>query len=191
MCEIATEATPATKEAKASMSERPSLSSVVGRVAHAIDRVLPSGDVAQLRRLDARNPSSPAFYRLMLSTVEPNLDLRSDGPARDSADRRWAAVFQAAATLSGLHQINRRLGDALRAAGYSELRLVRLLRAQGDTLFKEIRTCAYFLSAKAEACNLADLARLLIVTDAENSESLRREIARAYYRHQPADKKEI
>jgi CRISPR system Cascade subunit CasB len=170
--------------------DRPSLTSLIGRIAFAVDGVLPTGDVAELRRLDPRDPASPAFFKLMLSMVEPSLDLPPDGPTRDAVERRWAAVFQTTATLAGLHQPQRRLGDALAAAGYSELRLVRLLRAQPEMLPREVRTCSHFLAAKAEPSNLAELARLLVTTDPDKSGSLRRGIARAYYRHQAHDKKE-
>jgi len=170
--------------------KRLSLTSVVGRVVHAIDRVLSPGDVSELRRLKPSDASSPAFFKLMVSAIEPNMILPSGGRARDEIERRWAAVFQAAATLASFHQPRRPLGEALKSAGYSELRLTRLLRAQGDGLFNEVRTCAHFLASKAEPANLSDLAMLVLVTDTEKSESLRRNIARGYYRPQAQEKKE-
>lgn len=190
MCKTVTEAAADVTGGNIGSPERASLASVVGRVAHTIGRILSPGDVAELRRLAPWDPSSPAFFKLLASTVEPNLELPVDGPSRTAVERRWAAVFQAAATLTGLHQPKRGLGEALQSAGYSELRLVRLLRAQGEVLFKELRTCAHFLATKAESSNLVDLARLALITNVEKAENLRRSIARGYYRRRANDQKE-
>ena len=182
----------ATRQAEATVlpATEKTLASIVGRVTHAIDTILSSGDVAELRRLDPRDPCSPAFFKLMASTVDPSTDLPHSGTARDAAERRWAVIFHAAATLSGLHRPSRSLGEALQASGYSELRLVRLLRARGDQLVKEVRTCSHFLAAKAEPCDLADLARLVLVTGSDKAEAIRRRVARGYYQRNADTDKE-
>ena len=167
-----------------------SLAGVVGRVAHAIDRILSPGDVAELRHLAPSDPFAPAFFKLMASIVDPDQKLSAEGRTRDIIEHRWASFFQAAATMRGMHNPARKLGNALASAGYTELRLVRLLRARDNTLFKEIRTCAHFLAAKAQTCDLTDLAHLLLVTNTEQAESIRRTVARAYYHLQTQEKKE-
>ncbi len=167
-----------------------SIAEIVGRLVHAMNENLPPGDLAQLRRLDINDPSSPAFYKLMLDMVEPQYDLPAGGEPRDRAERRWAAVFRAVARMAGLHRPNRGLGEALAASGFSELRLVRLLKARGEPLFDEIRTCTQYLSSKSESCDLTDIARLILILEPNRAEHHRRSIARSYFRQQSHVEKE-
>lgn len=190
MPEVASEATPTANGTDSGPPRGSSLASIVGQLCHAIGNVLPPGDNAELRRLDAQNPLCPAFFKLMVSIVEQNFDLPENGPARDVIERRWAAVFQAAAILAGLHDPKRPLGEALISSGYSELRFVRLLRARGNGIFTEMRTAARFLSAKSERCDVNDLARLVLMTDSDKAESARLSIARSYYRRSSDEHKE-
>ncbi|OPL19204.1 MAG: hypothetical protein AVO35_11535 [Candidatus Aegiribacteria sp. MLS_C] len=154
---------------------------MTGQVIRAVDSQLPPGDIAELRRLTPSDPFSPAFFKLMASAVDPDRELPSGGNSRDEIERRWAVFMQAAAVMRKLNSRKVGLGSALASAGYSEIRFVRLLKARGSILFREIRTAAHYLASKAQMCDLVDIARLLMVTDAERAESVRRSIARGYY----------
>jgi len=169
---------------------RASIASVVGRLVHAINELLPPGDVAELRRLDIHDPSSPVFFKLLIVSVEPHVALPTAGEPRDRAEQRWAAVLRGLAAMKDLHRPGRPLGKALAEAGLSELRLVRLLRVRGDTLFDEVRACVNYLASKNEGCNLTDVAKLVLLTDPQRAERHRRSIARAYYRQQSRIEKE-
>lgn len=170
----------ATTDLKAEMpTDSDNLDAVVARLAAVVLRRLPPGDLAALRRLDPTDPSAPALWRALLLA---DVKLPGDGAARDRLERRWAVILTALASLGDLHRPGAALGRALASAGFSELRLIRLLRAAGPALENEIATACRFLSAKAEPANTADLAKLLF-SDTHDAwrESERRRIAREYY----------
>ncbi len=169
---------------------RSSIASVVGRVTYSIDNNMSPGDVAELRRLTTSDPASPAFFKLMASTVDPDQKLPPGGHIRDEIERKWAVFFQVAAMMRQLHSQDVSLGYALSSAGYSELRFVRLLRARGSLLYREVHTCAHFLAAKVQPCNLVYIARLIMVFDKDSAESIRRAIARNFYQNETRSKKE-
>ena len=157
-----------------------SISSVVGTIANAIANHLGTGDVADLRRLRPDNPASPAFWKVMAEYW--------DMPAGDDEAQRRACLVSGLARTAGFHDYSTGLGTALATADYSELRFIRLLRASGKTLFKEIELAAEFLNSKAQQANWVDIAGLLFTRDDAKSESLRRRIARDYYTQQHKNK---
>ena len=157
---------------------RDGLATIIGRAAHAIDEVLPPGDVAELRRLAPHDPASPALFKLV-AAVLPDGTLPRDGARRDEAERHWALIFSCLATLRGLHRPGRRLGHALAGAEVSELRVVRLLRARSDALHDAVTVIARTLAVKGEAVDFTELARLLL--DEQYAEQVRRRIARDYF----------
>lgn len=152
------------------------------RVIYNVDRLGP-GDLADLRRLRPDDLGHPAFWRLAADVLEPAGLLPGGGPARDRAEARWAASLSAVARLYKLHRAKRSLGEALGAAGYAELRFVRLLRAQGPALWEAVRTASQYLASKAEAADLVDFIEL-VESDGHAAwgEHVRRRLARAYYR---------
>jgi CRISPR system Cascade subunit CasB len=107
------------------------------------------------------------------------------------AERRWAAFFNAAALVAGPNTRGGvQLGQALYEAGFSELRFVRLLRANGDALFHEIRGAARFLAAKGQSVDIYGFARLLFSDTTVGREAVRRDIARTYYQYAESKTKE-
>jgi CRISPR type I-E-associated protein CasB/Cse2 len=158
-----------------------SLGKTINRIAAALQREVPPGDVAALRRLVPDDPSSPAFWRMVVNYLGPTGAIPDGGPARDEVERQWAAILGGMAVMQGLHQPGRRLGKALAASDLSELRFVRLLRAQDRQLLREVRTTARFLASKAEAVDWSDLARLVLTRDPDKAERVRRSFARDYY----------
>ncbi len=73
------------------------------------------------------------------------------------------------------------LGRALAEARFSELRLERLLRGDEASQLEHVRLTARFLAAKGQAVEPTHLARLILEDDPERAETLRRDIARAYF----------
>jgi len=157
------------------------LESVVNQIAYAMRHTLGRGDVAELRRLHPKDPSAPAFWKIAASYLAPARMLPRGGQLLDEAERRWASILSAMAQTAGLHRPGRRLGNALAAAGFSELRFVRLLRARDKPLFQNVRTAAGYLAAKAEPLDCADIAYLVLSDGRPHSEAVRRRIARDYY----------
>jgi CRISPR system Cascade subunit CasB len=166
---------------EAAPSERKSLASIVGRVTYAIDKVLSPGDVASLRRMDPHDPSAAAFWRVMIDYVEPDGAVTGAGATTGAAEQSWAAIIRAAAILSGLHRRDIRLGTALAEAGLSELRFTRLLRARGDGLPRQIADVARYLATKAHPLDVTDIAHLVLSAERDDSETVRRRIARCYF----------
>lgn len=144
---------------------------------------LSGGDRADLRRMRPDEAGSTAFWRLLAGAVEPTGVLPADGPARDAAERRWAACARALALLPEGHRPGLGLGEALAKAGFAELRFVRLLRASEETLWDEARKTAAFLASKAAPFDHRTLVALVTSDGTEAAETTRRRIARDYYRH--------
>ncbi len=156
---------------------------LVNRAAHAVDRTLSPGDVAALRHLDPDNPAALAFFKVAAQLLEGAL--AEDEPARTEDELRWATILSALAVAKGLHWPGRPLGVALASAGFSELRLTRLLRARGDQVFPAVRGAAQFLAAKAEPFDALHLALLVLSEGRSDEEKVRRDIARSFFKPMP------
>ncbi len=156
-------------------------SDTVHQIAQAFRISLSNGEIASLRRLSPQDPAHPAFFRLAARFLEPAGHLPSDGPWRDLAERRWACVVNGLALLGDLHRPGASLGEALAESGFSELRFVRLLRAQDAALWDAIRSVARFLISKGQPADWSDPALLVFSDGADWAESIRRRIARRYY----------
>lgn len=161
--------------------KRSGLHGVIDSMARAMVTTLSAGDVAALRRLDAAELSTPAFWKVVTGYIEPAGHLAEAGTARLEAERRWAVVVNALALLGTNHRREVRLGRALALAEYSELRLVRLVRATGPRLGHEVRTAVRFLVAKSEPVDATEFARLVLSDGTKYADQVRRDVARAYY----------
>lgn len=177
---------PASEEAKeehplsdAAPVGHTTLSSLVGKLTHAIDELLSPGEVADLRRLDPNAPYRPAFWKVAARYLEHEIPL--GGEARDEMERRWAAILSGMAQTQKFHQPGRRLGQALAEAGLSELRLTRLLRARGEKLLDELRGVVRVLASKGQAFDWTHLANLVLSEGYKHEEKVRRQIARDYF----------
>lgn len=157
----------------ADKQENSGLGSTVYRLVGSIERLSP-GDRAELRRASHRDPACPSFWRLAISH-----ELIDGKGAR--SEERWAVIIAAMARLEGLHRPGVRLGAALAEAGLAELRLVRLLRAEGERLYDELRAVVQALAAKGVGFDQVDLARLVLSEGQSNETSVRRRIARDYF----------
>ena len=170
------------------MSSEPSrpLAERVHLIAHALGHggLFTDGDLAALRRMDPRVPDAPAFWKvhaLFLNDIA-----HAGGDDADEFERRWATLVVGLAHLRGLHRRGAHLGRACANAGLSEIRFSRLLRAEGNALVSELSTLARFASAKGQALDWSDAARLVFL-DGDSGERVRRRIAREYYSTNPSD----
>ena len=157
------------------------LPATINRIAAALRHAGAAGDRASLRRLQPNDPSSPAYWRFLDAYVEDAGFLPAGGERRHDVEVCWAAILAAIAQLAELHRPGRALGDALAAADFAELRLVRLLRAREHALLENVRLTARFLAAKGEYVDCTDFARLVLSSGGRNEETVRRDIARAFY----------
>jgi len=160
-------------------AEKATTDSVVGKIAHAIENTLSTGDLAQLRRISPEEPFTPALWKLLLEFVPEPWVQSGD---RDENERRWAALFMGMAMTAGLHNPSVPLGRALAEAGWSELRFVRLMRDRGESLHERIRRVAAYLDSKQQEADWTDMAHLLRNQEGEWAEKHRRRISRDYYR---------
>jgi CRISPR type I-E-associated protein CasB/Cse2 len=159
-------------------TEARSLGSLIGQIAAEL-RDAGTGDLAELRRLKPDDPGGSAFWRVVVTRLDP--ELPAGGDSRETALRRWAVILRALAALDGLHNPSRRFGAALAEAGVSELRLNKLLRASGEPLFDEVRAVTHQLAAAAAPVDLTGLARLVLSDGRGDEQSVRQTIANDYF----------
>lgn len=140
---------------------------------------LSNGKLAELRRISPETPFTPTLWRLLLSRGLENARFGID---QVEWEKRWATLLMGMAHCAPYLDMNRPLGTALFEAGWSELRLDKLLRANGEQLNFLIRRVAHYLANKSQPANWADIASLLFFQDGKRSEEVRIGISRAYYR---------
>lgn len=174
--ESAEEPGPSTFEA----GDKPDLSTTVHQIAGFMSRDeykkgISKGDLAELRRISPDEPFTPALWKILLEYVP-------DDHLTEEREKRWAILLMAMGTCAGLHDPSTPFGAAMAEAGWSELRFVRLMRARGDSLAKEIRRLAQYLASKNQPANWADAAWLLFFQEGEHAERTRQNLARKYYR---------
>lgn len=153
-----------------------SLGSSIGHLAGVIaSENFPTGERAALKRLTPRLPPSLTFYRFAFRHLPEGWEAQQ---------AEWMAVVSGLALMCPQpHRPDRPAGWALSEAGYSEVRLERLLAAKGEDLHILALRAARFLAAKAESVNWVDLARLLLTKDKGKLENMRFKFARDYYTH--------
>lgn len=150
----------------------------VHRIASELaDNRIPPGDRAALRKEEL----GPAFWKIAARLLEP-AGLLADGPHRDEAERRWAAILAGMARAPGLHAKGRRLGTVLAEADVAEARVLRLARAHGDSLRKTVRAVAHQLVSGGQRVDWADFADLITSDGAPWEDEVRRRMCRDFYR---------
>jgi CRISPR system Cascade subunit CasB len=158
-----------------------SLPQKIGAVAAALaaDRIS-TGDLAALRRLDVTHPVEGAFWRLYFDRIADPADTRRS-ESQDADARRWAVILKGMAIMAPIVHAHEEAGALIHRAGYSELRLWRLLRADADRLPDALVHLCRYMTAKALPLNWITLAELLLATD-DTADQARRRIARSFYR---------
>lgn len=152
----------------------PKEGSILYRLRCEIERLSP-GDKAALRRNHESASPPLAFYRLGALIGE-------DFGHRETA---WRLVMQCLAMLEGVHSSTQSLGRALAEHQYSELRLLRLLRADPDGIGAHIRTLCAFLSSKGARSNVEEIAWLILLDEGEKRDRALHRIASDYFRNLP------
>lgn len=152
----------------------------VGKIASMMRKEggLSKGDLAELRRISPDEPFTPSLWRTLISL---GLDESPGWIPQEQWERRWATLFMAMAHCTGLHSYGIPFGKALATAGWSELRFVQFMRAEGQTLEKHLRQVAGFLSSKNQEANWTDAAWLLFHQSGDTAEKVRLNISRSYY----------
>lgn len=161
--------------------EETTLESRIGRLAVIVAKELSPGDRADLRRASPDDFGGPAFWKVAASHLTPAGLIAGAGSIRDRQEREWIVILSAIAHLEGLHAPKRPLGAALAESGFSELRLTRLLRADGMLLLNQVRQMVHFLGSKGTSTNVADIARLVLSDTRSERARVRRSIARNFY----------
>lgn len=157
----------------------------------------PRGELAELRRMDARVPGGAAYWRLMAQA-----DLLGQG---ESWERKWALIIQGVAIMTSTvgdeielrsaHDPRMPVGRALflgqdtapEQGYFSALRLNRLLTARGF-MFHSLLTRMFRMMGTSGSFDWGEMAVFILYEGwKENrAHACRRKIARAYYRAEAA-----
>jgi len=140
-----------------------------------------TGDRAKLRRMAVAGQAPLAFHRLILRHVNVRWQAEKWLPA-------WRTLV-CALTIPSHSGYDERiaLGHALAEAGFSELRLERLLASTGPSFNTLLLRAARQLSAKAQRADWRDAAKLLFASNTAEREEANSRLARAYYRRKLQD----
>ena len=162
------------------------LSEAIPKMAFEIARLDP-GPAAALRRGPDHGAGAAAFWKLLA---------KHNPVGAVGNEAGWASLIQAMAVLTPkgrdpakkpAHDYSLSMGRALYEAGFSELRLARLLAAAPD-LRREVavRTCRRLATGEFSRFNLETLGDFVLF----GGESTDRRIARDYYRAHAAAERE-
>lgn len=156
----------------------------VGRITRELESEgVSPGDRAALRRSRSGDLGGPAFWKLAARHLEPEgLLPHGDAPWRDEAERRWVTVVAAYAEMGAKDLRGPRLGKVLAEERVAEARVLGLLRASGVPLLRAARAVVHQLASRGAAFDARDLAELVTSDGAARAQSVRRRIARDYYR---------
>ncbi|MTH95645.1 type I-E CRISPR-associated protein Cse2/CasB [Roseibium sp. RKSG952] len=148
--------------------------STVGRMIAEFERgfegkstTLSRGDISTLRRMDTKTPAV-SFWKLMAAVSD---DATPKG--------RWELVAKAMAIMSPhIHQNGVNPGQALRDVGFSarsDLRISRLLKAEGDPFEDYLISAVRFLANKGRPVNWFRFAEFVFYQNTEAKNRLARD----------------
>ena len=143
---MSTEALTDRRQPSDGSAEPRSLGQVIASLSRQLNAErIGTGALAELRRMTG-NDLPPAFWKRYLQDVPMQLrEPRGHVDAR--VDRAWAGLVRAMVEMApNPHSFDRPFGAALAETDYSEDRFVRLLRADGDDLARELRVAGAWLS---------------------------------------------
>lgn len=167
------------QENTANPVEAKSLGQVVLGLHRAIE-TMSSGERAQLKRMRAGEFEPAAFWRLVCGPLAPQFDGRST-PQREQSEACWAVVASAMARSGMPFNGKCTLGRAMAESGISELRFLRLLRADASQLPAQAQAVAQLLASKGQSTHWIDFARLIISVERTDRDATRRKIARDFF----------
>lgn len=158
---------------------------IVSHISREIaDEYFPSGDLAEMRRMNPDNPDAKIFWQYVARKRLPQDD-----------ERKWALILNGMAlmTRTGAEAHNPKIpvGEALFNGGeekrergfYSDMRLKRLLTARGPMLRTLLMQLFRMMGTVRQSFNWCEMARFILNDEdtEEQAEKARRRIARAYY----------
>ena len=166
--------------------------SIAGEMAH---EHYPTGDLALLRRMDPARPGPSAFWQLL---AKRDLILNSN------LEAKWGLIIHGIALMTprniegeefrSAHDGYTSVGKALYCgnanappnAFYSEVRLERLMRAEGPALYDHVARVCRMMKSAGVRFNWRELARYILAQnhDPDAVAESRRRILREYYRAQ-------
>jgi CRISPR type I-E-associated protein CasB/Cse2 len=158
---------------------KPTRRNLVAALRHAVENADP-GTLAALRRFKPGSSPPAAFYRVTVATLDEHLP--EDGRYRDQLETRWAVIAAAIANAKDFLAAVP-LGKALAEADVAELRVIRLLEAQGAQLADLVRMVVHQLVQKGQMFDLNDLADIVLSDGESYARDSRRRVARDFYRH--------
>jgi len=167
------------QQSKSSSDESKTFGQVVLGLCRAIE-TMPPGDRAQLRRLRPGEVEPPAFWRLVTGPLASEFDSLGEA-SREKREQAWGLIASAIARSGMAFDSRRRLGRAMAEAGITELRLLRLLRADSAQLPAQAHSVGQLLASKGQATHWIDFAHLILSTGRSDHERARRQIARDYF----------
>lgn len=157
-----------------------SLASAVGRLAGILGSpAFSSRDRSALKRWAPGQDYPLAFYRLWLCRMGEEL------PAESQQECWMLLSWGLALCGAGAHRPDRPLGKALAQAGYSEMRVERLLGAANELRPELFASMVRFLAAKERAFNWVEAADLLLAKSTDARNRCHRRLAQSFYRHLP------
>jgi CRISPR type I-E-associated protein CasB/Cse2 len=137
----------------AAQQEKRPFDVIVGKLISEIERaydgkssIINRGDISAFRRMDPAMPT-PGFWRLTAA-------VRIEGAP--GTDERWAVVVKAMALMTPNLKSNMSPGTALASSGFSgssDLRINRLLKAEGSAFDDYLLSAVRFLANKAIGVN--------------------------------------
>jgi CRISPR type I-E-associated protein CasB/Cse2 len=153
---------------------------VTDAVIRAIQR-MGAGDRATLRRAVHGVPTA-AFWRIAFDVLEPRNELPPPtARARDSLERTWSSLLALLEPVADQHSPLLSPGMAL-GQRLSEARFEKLLRAQGEVLIDELRGALHRLHADRARFDARFVVAFVLSVGQRDEESVRRAVARDYYR---------
>jgi hypothetical protein len=154
--------TPPEPREDASADAPKGLGSVIGAISLQLDpERIGTGMLAEMRRM-AWDEFPPAYWHFALRHI-PEEWRTFNGTPSQGLDQAWASVLRAMAEgAPNPNQFTYGFGTALAETRYAEPRFVRLLRADGENLVREVRVAAGWLSRAGVKANWTDPAALIL-----------------------------
>ncbi|WP_211102968.1 type I-E CRISPR-associated protein Cse2/CasB [Azospirillum sp. B21] len=123
-----------------------------------------TGLVARLRRLPVGGPAGVDVWQALYDGLGADrTDALLSGRPPDRVGAAWALVLHGMALMAPEpHRQGRRAGEALAEAGFSEIRLTQLLRADADGFPDHFATACRFLRAKGEDVDWTEFGQLAL-----------------------------
>ena len=167
------DARPTAEAVQTAQNLREAIPTITLEIAH-----LDPGSAAALRRGPYNGAGAAAFWKLLVR----------HNPVAAHNEAGWSALIQAIAILTprgrdpdkqSAHDYSRPMGRALCEAGFSELRLARLLSATPESRPElAVRTCRRLAAGEFNRFNLVTLGDFVLFGGVRTG----RQIARDYYR---------